>query len=772
MPREGHTASSLGAWIRLRRRALGLTQAELAARVPCAVITVRKLESDERRPSPLVAERLADALELDGESTERFTIAARTAFSPSVSVHEAMGGDSRRSVPATTSPLVGRADAVDEVFARLAPAGGSARLLTITGPPGVGKTRLALEVADRVDRKLELHVAWVELVGVADANLLPAAIARAVTPPGLQGAMLTDIAVTLLQRSSYVVFLDNCEHLSAGVDHVSSLLEACPSLCIVATSRTRLDLHGEHEFRVDPLASVSEGGGPGAGIVLFVDRAREVGRPPEVTDPVVRSIVERVEGFPLAIELAALRLRDFDLVSLDASLRASLEPLAANRRGVPVHHSSLDAAVAWSVRLLSSVEREALESLAVFPRGATATAVAEVADLPLAAVVEALRSLVDAALVARRVEATGGEALHAPFVIVKEHVLRSGDPTRLAELRRRFAGSVLREAEARLPGIDAWPEPVHMAALDDLDDSLQSALAISFGSGGDADVGVRLALRAVSGWIFRGRGHECGRWVEAALAARPGSYIARYLDAVLTWWSGGTGAADAMELALAGALADGNTHWVAECAGMAQLIALSEGDDRRATELASRAIEAGELAGGEWRALVHLRNGQLARRRGDVQAAVEHAQRCTDAYEEIGSTWGRGVAAVLAGSIATDTGRHLEAAEAYLAAIERFGSIGLSDHVASAIADCGHLLFEAGRADLAAVLYGMVEGWLADLGVDLPPASRHRWREGRHRARGLLGDGFDVAAARGGSMMRDLESVRSVISEANLAREC
>ncbi len=737
--------------------------------MPCAVITIRKLEADERRPSHQVAERLADALELGDPAADRFLAASRTSFAPSVPVD----GDpdpSRATVPAATSSLVGRHRELDDAFARLGPAGGGARLLTIAGPPGVGKTRLAVALANRIEDKLELPVAWVELAGVAEPSGLAAAIARAVTPPGLQGAPLEDLAIRVLGRGPMVLVLDNCEHLLPAIDHVSGLLEACPDLVCVATSRSRLDLHGEHELVLEPLPLVDpDSAAPGAAIELFVDRAGQVARVrPDRDDPLVRSIVERVGGIPLGIELAALRLRDRDLAGLDASLASGLDRLGPNRRGVPARHASLTAAVAWSEALLGPTELAVLEALVVFPSGAEVEAVASVAELAPLEVRPALDSLIDAALVFRPAPASTTGARYVPFVVVREHVRARLDAGRLAAARRRHASVVLEIARARLPGITAWPEPHHLAALDDLDDDLQAALAWSFGPDGRVDDGVALAVPAVCAWFFRGRSAECQTWIDASLTARPDSYQMHYLAAVLAWEAGGTGALEMMAGALEGAEAAGDVVWVAECAGMAQTLALSQGDPALALELGPRAIAAAERVGGEWEALVHLRNGRLALRFRDLDTARSHSHRCTECYRSLGSTWGQGMASILAGAIAEHDGRSADAAGAYLQAVELFSVLGFPVYIAAAIGDCGHLLVDHGEPEAAAVLYGMVEAWLDELGLQPEPASRHRWNSGRQSARTGLGDAYEAAARRGAAMIRDLESVRTVLAGAGI----
>lgn len=767
---EAASATSLGSWVRLRRRTLGITQAELASRVPCAVITVRKIEADERRPSRQVAERLADSLELDPVTTERFLAAARTSFAPAALPEAIEIEDRRGSTPTPVTALIGRDDELGEAYARLVLGGGNARLLTITGPPGVGKTRLAMALALRIEEKLEVPTVWVDLAGVTEAATLAATVASTVTPPGLQGGSLDSLALRLLRRMQTVLVLDNCEHLLAGIDHVLRLLEDCPPLVCVATSRTRLDLHGEHELALDPLPVLDATGRPGPAIALFLDRAGEVSRRlPDPEDPLVHSIVDRVGGFPLAIELAALRLRDHDLADLDASLSVGLGSLGVNRRGVPARHSSLAAAVAWSESLLGPVERAALEALVVFPAGASAQAVADVAELDAGLVSAALHTLVEAAL-AVRTPPTGPitDVRYAPFVVVKEHVRTRLDQDWLTGARRRHAISVLRQAEARLPGITAWPEPVHLAALDDLDDDLQAALSCSFGPDGDPEIGVRLAVQAVSGWFFRGRNDDCVRWIDAAATTRPDSYMAQYLHAVLAWSAGHADAAERIEAALRSAEAADDPIWIAECAGMAQTIALSRGDVPRAAELGPRAAAAAASAGGEWQALMHLRSGGIALRLNDLAGARRHSVRCNECYQTLDSTWGQGTASVLAGSVAKAEGRHADAAAAYLRAAEFFSRLGFPAYVAAAIADCGHLLLALGRVEGAATLYGMVEAWLDELGIQIEPMSRHQWYAGRQQAQAALGGRYDQISGAGATMIRNLEAVRSVLIDAGL----
>jgi predicted ATPase len=298
----------------------------------------------------------------------------------------------RRPLPVSSTSLVGREQAIDELAGLLDRPG--ARLVTLTGPGGVGKTRLALAVGERARGRFGSGVVFVPLAGVSDPGLV-GGIGRAVGADlAGTGAPLQALAEQL-GDGAWLLILDNLEQAIGAARDLDELLARCPGVVILATSRTVLGLRAEREYPVPPLPLPAGPLADRAGVpleelmaspavALFVDRARAV-RPgfalTESNAAAVVAICRRLEGLPLAIELAAARTRLLDPGALLGRLCASLDALGTGAVDLPERQRTLRATVQWSVGLLTDAERSLLEVTAVFMDGWTIQAAAEVAGL-------------------------------------------------------------------------------------------------------------------------------------------------------------------------------------------------------------------------------------------------------------------------------------------------------------------------------------------------------------------------------------------------------
>jgi predicted ATPase/class 3 adenylate cyclase len=298
-----------------------------------------------------------------------------------------------RPLPAGTTSLVGREQAIDELAGLLARP--EVRLVTLTGPGGVGKTRLALAVGERAGGRFDSGAVFVPLAGVTEPGLVVGGIGRAV------GADLTGTGAPLqalaeqLGDGAWLLILDNLEQVTGAAGDLDELLADCPGVVILATSRTVLGLRAEREYPVPPLPLPAGPPGDATGVALpelmaspavalFVDRARAV-RPDfaltEGNAAAVMAICRRLDGLPLAIELAAARTRLLDPGALLDRLSRSLDALGTGAVDLPERQRTLRATVQWSVGLLDDAERSLLETVAVFAGGWTVEAAAEVAGL-------------------------------------------------------------------------------------------------------------------------------------------------------------------------------------------------------------------------------------------------------------------------------------------------------------------------------------------------------------------------------------------------------
>ena len=306
---------------------------------------------------------------------------------------ELPAGRGPRPLPTGTTSLVGREQAVDELAGLLARP--DVRLVTLTGPGGVGKTRLALAVGERAGGRFGSGAVFVPLAGVTTPELVVGGIGRAVGADlAGTGAPLQALAEQL-GDGAWLLILDNLEQVIDAARDLDELLARCPGVVIVATSRTVLGLRAEREYPVPPLPLPLPTGPPATAmalqelaaspaVALFVDRARAV-RPDfaltEGNASAVVAICRRVDGLPLAIELAAARTRLLDPDALLDRLSESLDALGTGAVDVPERQRTLRATVEWSVGLLDDAERSLLETMAVFADGWTVEAAAEVAGL-------------------------------------------------------------------------------------------------------------------------------------------------------------------------------------------------------------------------------------------------------------------------------------------------------------------------------------------------------------------------------------------------------
>ncbi len=408
---------SFGYWLRRRRKALDLTQARLAQLVGCAVATIKKLEADERRPSLPMAERLADCLAVPAAERAAFLRTARAEVSlhrqgltppGSVPVDVARAADispapddpHASNLPAAANRLLGRHAEVAAIQTLLAR--DDVRLVTLTGPGGIGKTRLAIQTAEEHAEDMALACWFVDLSPVLEAPLVLPAIAQALGVQPSADQELLDTLKHFFQQRQDLLVLDNFEHLVEAAPQVGALLSAARGLKILVTSRVVLHLAGEYEFSVPPLPvpllpesplPKSPSSDPAdlaslaqyASVALLLERAEASGAPLALTPENaadIAAICRQLEGLPLALELAAARCKLFAPRELLAQLADRLHILTRGARDRPPRHQTLRATLDWSYQLLPPGVQILFARLSVFVGGFTLAAAESVCRAP------------------------------------------------------------------------------------------------------------------------------------------------------------------------------------------------------------------------------------------------------------------------------------------------------------------------------------------------------------------------------------------------------
>jgi predicted ATPase/DNA-binding XRE family transcriptional regulator len=450
------TLYSFGEWLRRRRSALGLTRAELADCAACSVSALRKIEADERRPSRELAELLATCLCISSEEHAQFMDAARGVrsvdrlslpvsqanplpmpppplpLSPGVSFNQPPARPLWH-LPVPATPLVGREVEMNTLAQLLGDP--DCRLLTLVGPGGIGKTRLALEMACLQWERYNGNVFFAPLVSVTSADYLAPSIAQAVHFNFSGSADPRSQLIHHLSSQEIFLLLDNLEHLLEEIDLVVEMLENAPDLKLLVTSRERLGLQGEWVFEVQGLPVPADDQGEGlenySAVQLFLQRACRAQvefRLSKEDHPHLVRICRMVEGMPLAIELAATWTPMLSCREIADEIEHSMDILASTLRDVPERHRSLYAVFEHSWRLLTEEERLALRQMSIFRGGFRRDAAEQVveAKLPL------LSTLVAKSLLRRT--STGRYSLHE---LVRQYATRQLQQTPEDELAAR-----------------------------------------------------------------------------------------------------------------------------------------------------------------------------------------------------------------------------------------------------------------------------------------------------------------------------------------------
>ena len=417
------------------------------------------------------------------------------------------------NLPVQTAPLFGRARELEEIVALLCDE--SVRLVTVTGFGGTGKTRLSLEAASMVADAFD-RVALVDLAAVEDPDLVPAAIAQALGAEVAVGSPALEAVRDVIGSSRLLLLLDFAHVLSVG-PLVTALLESVSTLRIVAASQAPLRVRGEHEYLVQPLelpAGIDPGDlhalGASPAVALFVDRARAVRPGFELTEEnaeAVADICTRLDGIPLAIELAAARVKLLAPQALRGRLERRMELLTGGAVDLPARQRTLRGAIDWTFGLLEATDQAMLARLGVFVGGCSFEGAEAVAGgsfgLDLGAVMDALASLVDKGLL-RQTDGADGEPRFSMLGTIREYALdRLEERGEADEVRQRHAERCLGLAEMAEPELTGTNQAAWLAKLDEEVGNIRAALGWSLDAG-RVGLALRLGGSLIRFWSIRG----------------------------------------------------------------------------------------------------------------------------------------------------------------------------------------------------------------------------------------------------------------------------
>jgi predicted ATPase len=627
-----------------------------------------------------------------------------------------------RALPVSTTSLIGRERAIDEVAGLIGQ--DRARLLTLTGPGGIGKTRLALAAGERLHDRFDAGVVFVPLAAVTQPMLVLAGIGQAAGADLAGTSSLVDALAEQFSEGRWLLILDNLEQVIEIAHDLGELLGRCPGVAILATSRTVLGLRAEREYPVPPLRLPDSSAGVPVeqlaswpAVALFADRARAVSPGFAITRENAEAVVEicrRLEGLPLAIELAAARTRLLDPEALLARLSNSLDALGQGAVDLPERQRTLRATVEWSVGLLDDAERSLLETVAVFVDGWTLEAASAVAALPEDRALDLTEALARHSLI--QVDSTGRGPRSRMLETIREFVAeRLAARPDAAEIERRHAEyfrALTEQADRPLrgPGQNEWLDRLQA-------ESGNLAAAVRWFLAQDPTPLPRLFRALWPLWSLRDHLAEALPWVKQLLPAADS--LDPQARAELLWTATATAgdmgddqAALAARERLGPTLDSIKDPFLLALSHLAMAWSLPvTGDFDGAAREASVSLEQFHAQDEPfWTALTAFTAGSLETSAGLYHDALRHLREARDLAEAFEGTWLTAGSRVQLGILDVVQGRLAQARDLLEEALNLSLAARSTPFVALNLAAYARLAFADGDFERAALLQGAAEG--------------------------------------------------------------
>jgi predicted ATPase/class 3 adenylate cyclase len=639
------------------------------------------------------------------------------------------------NLPGQRSPLVGRRSELADVQRLLLR--DDVGLLTLTGPGGIGKTRLGLQVAAEVADEFQDGVFFVSLAHITDPTLVAPAIGQTLGMQQVASGEMADSLADYLSDKQLLLLLDNFEQVIAAAPAVATLLSAAPRLKVLVTSREVLHVHDEQEFAVPPLGvpdlehlSSVEALSQYEGVALFIQRARLVKPDFEVTNenaPAVAEICYRLDGLPLAIELAAARIKLLPPQAILSRLASRLQLLTAGGRDLPERQQTLRSTMQWSYDLLQPGEQMLFRRMSVFTGGATLEAVEEVCNADGAVDLDALEgvgSLVDKSLVSQETSTaasgTAGRDREPRFGMLEtmreyaRELLKSAEPAGGEEIYRRHATYYMTLAEQGREGFQGPLQEVWLDRLEVEHDNVHAAMKWAVEQG-EAETALRLGGAL---WMFRGFRvylNEGYQWLREALRL-PGADVRSRTRAVALR---GASLMSRYQRDMASARA-----YIEESISILRELGPTGEDELGTTlvmygsdlafsgehEAARGAVREGidllRQAGNKWYLSDGLFMGGFAATiEGDLDAAKEVYEESIALCREVGNTWILSHALNSLGDVLRMIGEYARAREVYEESLSLFRRLDARIDIPASLHNLGHVALALGEVEEAKGLF-------------------------------------------------------------------